>query len=64
MAIPSPASEIILIEYFTKLGIPTFHLLDPNHLVTNYQADITIFLDKDAFYNNTKYIVKKLMNMT
>lgn len=26
MAIPRPASEIIFIEYFTKLGIPTFHL--------------------------------------
>lgn len=26
IAIPRPASEIIFIEYFTKLGIPTFHL--------------------------------------
>lgn len=37
MAIPSPASEIILIEYFTKLGIPTSHLfkeINPaNHIL-------------------------------
>lgn len=26
IAIPSPASEIIFIEFFSKLGIPTFHL--------------------------------------
>lgn len=33
MAIPRPASEIIFIEYFIKLGIPTFHLRDPENLV-------------------------------
>lgn len=34
MAIPRPASEIILIEYFTKLGIPTSHLLkEIQHIV-------------------------------
>lgn len=26
MAMPRPASEIIFTEYFTKLGIPIFHL--------------------------------------
>jgi hypothetical protein len=48
MAIPRPASEIIFIEYFTKLGIPTFHLLisrkslsiiNKNHFLTKFIED-------------------------